>query len=152
MTRSDRFAAACSAAALCALAPPMAHGADLPGGLQARAEADIDLVLAPDSAAARSGPYGALTVRWRADAVRASGLRWGIDVAADAVTGDGRRGLARVLDDCPSCPRAPDGRALAGLITGLSGEARRRAGWRTGRPVAGVPLGADRLCAPARRH
>lgn len=121
MTRSDRFAAACSAAALCALVPPMAHGADLPGGLQAKAEADIDLVLAPDSAAARSGPYGALALRWRADAVHASGLRWGVDVAGEAITGDGRRGLARVLDDCPSCPRAPDGRALAGLATGLSG-------------------------------
>jgi len=123
MTRSDRFAAACSAAVLCALAPPAAHGADLPGGLQARAEADVDLVLAPDSAAARSGPYGALSLRWRADAVRASGLRWGIDVAADAVTGDGRRGLARPLSDCPACPEAPDGRALAGLVTGLSGPA-----------------------------
>jgi hypothetical protein len=124
MTRSDRFAAACSAAALLGMTAhaPAAAAADLPGGLQAKAEADMDLVLAPDSAAARSGPYGALTLRWRADAVRASGLRWGIDVAADAVTGDGRRGLARLLDDCPACPQALDGRALAGLVTGLSGE------------------------------
>ncbi|MCH8488874.1 MAG: porin [Oceanicaulis sp.] len=121
MTRSDRFAAACSAAVLCALAPPAAVAADLPGGLQAKAEADIDLVLAPDPAAAQSGPYGAVALRWSADAVRASGLRWGLDVAGEALTGDGRRGLARALPDCPAGPRAPDGRARAGLVSGLSG-------------------------------
>lgn len=123
MTRSARLAAAWSAAALCALAAPAARAADLPGGLQAKAEADIDLVLAPDSSAAQPGPYGALSFRWSADAVRASGLRWGMDLTGEAVTGDGWRGLARPLSDCPTCPRTPDGRALAGLATGLSGPA-----------------------------
>ena len=121
MTRSDRLAAACCAAVLCALVPSLSHAADLPGGLQARAEADFDLVLAPDSSAAQPGPYGVVSLRWSADAVRASGLRWGVDVAAEAVTGDGRRGLARPFPDCPACPQTPDGRALAGLATGLSG-------------------------------
>jgi hypothetical protein len=122
MTRSARLAAACSAAALCALAAPAAHAADLPGGLQAKAQADVDVVLAPDSSSAQPGPYGALAFRWSADAVRASGLRWGIDLAGEAVTGDGRRGLARPLPDCPACPQAPYGRALSGLVTGLSGD------------------------------
>ncbi len=130
MTRSDRFAASCSAAALCGLALcglalwglSPAAAADLPGGLQAKVEADIDLVLASHSAAAQSGPYGAVSLRWSADAVRASGLRWGLDVAGEALTGDGRRGLARHLSGCPACPQAPDGRALAGLVTGLSGD------------------------------
>lgn len=121
MTRSARLAAACSAAALSILTAPGVSAADLPGGLEADAEADLDLVLAPASSALRNGPYGALALRWSADAVRPSGLRWGIDLAGEALVGDGRRGLARPLDDCPACPRAPDGRALAGLVTGLSG-------------------------------
>lgn len=121
MTLSVRFAAACSAAALCALTAPCVYAAPLPGGLEAKADADVDLVLAPGSAAAQSSPYGVLALRWSADAVRPSGLRWGIDLAGEALTGDGRRGLARPLADCPACPRASDGRALAGLVTGLSG-------------------------------
>jgi hypothetical protein len=121
MTRSARFAAACSAAILHTAATAPASAGDLPGGLEAEAEADIDLVLAPASGVARTGPYGALAFRWNADAVRPSGLRWGLDLAGEALAGDGRRGLARPLADCAVCPQAPGGRALAGLVTGLSG-------------------------------
>lgn len=122
MTRSARLAAACSAAALTALIAPGLHAADLPAGLEATAQADVDLVLVPGSGAARPSPYGAVALRWSADAVRPSGLRWGIDLAGEAVSGDGRRGLARPLTDCSACPRAADGRALPGLVTGLSGQ------------------------------
>ncbi|MBI1265216.1 MAG: hypothetical protein GC187_10840 [Alphaproteobacteria bacterium] len=123
MTRSARLAAACSAALLYAAATAPASAGDLPGGLEAEAEADIDLVLAPASGAARPGPYGALAFRWTADAVRPSGLRWGVDLAGEALAGDGRRGLARPLADCAACPQAAGGGALAGLVTGLSGPA-----------------------------
>lgn len=126
MIASHRLAAACSAAALAAAAPGAAR-ADAPGwleGLQVKAQADIDVVVAPRADAPRASPWGAVTVRWSADAVRPSGLRWGVDLGGEAIAGDGRRALARPLEGaCPACPQGPGGRPLAGLLTGLSGAA-----------------------------
>ncbi|KAA5803846.1 hypothetical protein F1654_08590 [Alkalicaulis satelles] len=140
MTRLTLMAA-CSLAALAAAASgAQARTAQLGwlDGVRVRASADFDLVTAARADAQRTAPWGAAALYWQADGVRDSGLRWGIDITGKAITGDGRRGLARPLEGPCPCPLDAGGRPLAGLMTGLSGASGDAASGRAALEEASV--------------
>ncbi|WP_158272033.1 porin [Marinicauda salina] len=80
------------------------------------------LAAAGDVDAAETGPYADLDLDLELEAVTRGGLRWGAAFGVRARRGDGRRGFARPVGDCPvtvaGCP-AIGGRTPAGAATGL---------------------------------
>ncbi|WP_430431053.1 porin [Oceanicaulis sp.] len=83
-------------------------------------EADLDLVVGVgESAVRKDSPYADLTLRGSSETLTDQGWRYGAELEARLTSGDGHRGLAR-----PGLtgPRV-SGRPVAGLLTGLSGEA-----------------------------
>lgn len=91
---------------LCAAAPASSQA------FETRHEIDFDILAAvADGRGVDTGPHADFRLRWDAEAVTASGLRWGGALDLAARTRDGRRGLQS----------RDDRSARAGLVTGLGG-------------------------------
>jgi hypothetical protein len=83
-------------------------------------EADVDLVVGVgESAVRKDSPYADLTLRGSSETLTEQAWRYGIELEARLTSSDGRRGLAR---SGLTGPRV-NGRPIAGLLTGLSGDA-----------------------------
>ena len=91
---------------LCAAAPASSQA------FETHHEIDFDLAAAlADADGVAAGPHADFRLRWDAEAVTASGLRWGAALGLAARTVDGRRGLQARGGDV----------AHPGLATGLGG-------------------------------
>lgn len=83
-------------------------------------EADLDLVVGVgESAVRKDSPYADLTLRGSSETLTDQAWRYGVELEARFTSGDGRRGLARSGLTGPHVNSRP----IAGLLTGLSGDA-----------------------------